>query len=99
MDKMVNNKNKTFFDLINPEELTGVNPPLLGKCGNKYYELRDEIPEGKPKIVGNEDAYANKAYIRTLQFVLIHAVLNLYKDARISLDHSISKGIFGQIHK
>ena len=99
MDKMVNNKNKTFFDLINPEELTGVNPPLLGKCGNKYYELRYEIPEGKPKIVGNEDAYANKAYIRTLQFVLIHAVLNLYKDARISLDHSISKGIFGQIHK
>lgn len=99
MDKMVNNKNKTFFDLINPEDLTGVNPPLLGKCGNKYYELRDEIPEGKPKIVGNEDAYANKAYIRTLQFVLIHAVLNLYKDARISLDHSISKGIFGQIHK
>lgn len=99
MEKMVNNKNKTFFDLINPEDLTGVNPPLLGKCGNKYYELRDEIPEGKPKIVGNEDAYANKAYIRTLQFVLIHAVLNLYKDARISLDHSISKGIFGQIHK
>ena len=99
MEKMVNNKNKTFFDLINPEDLTGVNPPLLGKCGNKYYELRYEIPKGKPKIVGNEDAYANKAYIRTLQFVLIHAVLNLYKDARISLDHSISKGIFGQIHK
>lgn len=99
MEKEANNNSRTFFDLINPEDLTGDNPPLLGKCGNKYYELRYEIPDGKAEVVGNEDGYANKAYVRTLQFVLIHSVLDLYKDARISLDHSISKGIFGQIHK
>lgn len=99
MEKEANNNSRTFFDLINPEDLTGDNPPLLGKCGNKYYELRYEIPDGKAEVVENEDGYANKAYVRTLQFVLIHSVLDLYKDARISLDHSISKGIFGQIHK
>jgi Uridine kinase len=34
-----------------------------------------------------------------LQFILIKAVLELYPEANITIEHSLSKGIFGEIHK
>ncbi|HEY5563261.1 MAG TPA: nucleoside kinase [Clostridiaceae bacterium] len=41
----------------------------------------------------------NKAYARTLQFILITAVLELFPQASVVIEHSLSKGIFGEIHK
>ena len=38
-------------------------------------------------------------YVRTLQFVLIKAVLELFPEAKITIEHSLSKGLFGEIHK
>ena len=38
-------------------------------------------------------------YVRTLQFVLIKAVFELFPKAKISIEHSLSKGLFGEIHK
>lgn len=36
---------------------------------------------------------------RTLQFIFIKAVLDLYKDAIVIMEHSIGKWVFGEIHK
>ena len=36
---------------------------------------------------------------RTLQFIFIKAVLDLYKDATVTMEHSIGKWVFGEIHK
>lgn len=36
---------------------------------------------------------------RTLQFIFIKAVLDLYKDAIVTMEHSIGKWVFGEIHK
>ncbi len=40
-----------------------------------------------------------KTYVRTLQFVLIKAVSELFPKAKISIEHSLSKGLFGEIDK
>lgn len=36
---------------------------------------------------------------RTLQFIFIKAVLDLYKDAKVTMEHSIGKWVFGEIHR
>jgi uridine kinase len=40
-----------------------------------------------------------KIYSRTLQFIFIKVALDLFKDSQITIQHSISKGLFGEIHK
>lgn len=36
---------------------------------------------------------------RTLQFVFIKAVLDLFKDAKVTMEHSIGRWVFGEVHK
>ncbi|MCQ4380049.1 nucleoside kinase, partial [Clostridioides difficile] len=38
-------------------------------------------------------------YSRTLQYIFIKATLDIFKDAIIKIEHSISKGTFGEIYK
>ena len=38
-------------------------------------------------------------YVRTLQFVLIKAISELFPKVKISVEHSLSKGLFGEIDK
>ncbi|MEG1870556.1 MAG: nucleoside kinase [Peptostreptococcaceae bacterium] len=40
-----------------------------------------------------------KIYSRTLQYIFIKATLDLFKEAKIVMQHSIDKNIFGEIHK
>lgn len=74
--------------------------PVLAKLNNKYYELTSPLKEeGELKPVFINENLALKSYIRTLQFILIKVVSDLYKDSKITIEHSISKGLFGEIHK
>ena len=41
----------------------------------------------------------DKLYERTLQFIFIKATLDMFKDAKIIIEHSINRGIYGDIHK
>ena len=75
-------------------------PIVLGKFNNKLCELTSSIEEdGVFEVVNIANTIANKTYSRTLTFVLIKAVMDLFSDASINIEHSISKGIFGEIHK
>jgi uridine kinase len=75
-------------------------PIVLAKVNGKYYEFTNSLKEsGIFEIVDIKDTLGNKTYIRTLQFVLIKAVYDLFPEARVIVEHSLGKGIFGEIHK
>ncbi|AZV55348.1 nucleoside kinase [Clostridium sp. AWRP] len=75
-------------------------PVVLAKVNEEYFELTNSLEKsGTFKIVDIRDKLGNKTYARTLQFVLIKAVYDLFNGAKVTIEHSLSKGIFGEIHK
>ena len=65
-----------------------------------YYELSLEVPSGgKLNIINSNSSIGWKVYSRTLQFIFIKVVKDMFKDSKITMEHSISKGIFGEIEK
>lgn len=91
-------KGSTFKELID----NYINDDLAVICelNGQYYELGIEIPcSGKVKVIDANSEIGWKIYSRTLQFIFIKATLDIFKDAVITIEHSISKGIFGEINK
>ena len=90
----------TFEEIIK-EKFSHIDIPItLGKLDKHYYELREKIPHGGEFYpVTIEDTLGLKTYARTLHFILIKAVYDLFQGSKITIEHSISKGIYGEIHK
>jgi len=87
-------------DIIKENGLLNDIPVVLGKLNNKLFELREIISEdGAFDTVDIISRIGMMTYVRTLQFVLIKAVFDLFPTAKISIQHSLSKGLFGEIHK
>ena len=87
-------------DIIEQYKLGKELPAILGKVNNNYLELSGEVAEGgKFEAVDITDRIGMKAYVRTLQFILIKAVYDLFPNAKITIEHTVSKGLFGEIHK
>ncbi|MBC2581533.1 nucleoside kinase [Clostridium sp. DJ247] len=109
MDKLrikINNKEVlvdrgiSLHEIVKENQLERNIPIVLGKLNDNYHELSYHIHEdGHFEAVDMTDRAGHKAYARTLQFVLIKAVLDLFPDAKITIEHSIGKGLFGEIHK
>ncbi|GKU27118.1 nucleoside kinase [Clostridium folliculivorans] len=92
-------KGTTFNELVNTYYQGNNVPIVLGKLNNKYYELSCSIEEsGKVQFIAADDRIGNRAYARTLQFLFIKATLDLFPGAKITIEHSLSKGIFGEVH-
>ena len=73
---------------------------VLCRLSGVNYELSMEIPNsGELKCIKANSELGLKVYVRTLQFIFIKATLDILPGAKIILQHSISKGIFGEIHK
>lgn len=90
----------TVADLINEFKLKGENEPILGKLNNNYLELSSPLTEeGDFEVIDITHQMGMKAYIRTIQFILIRAVCDIFPKAKITIEHSLSKGLFGEIHK
>lgn len=51
------------------------------------------------KLLDITDKDGFRVYVRTLTFILIKAVDELFKGARTSIEHSLSKGLYVEIHK
>lgn len=98
-DKIINiDKGIIFKELVdkyfNDEKI------VLCDFNGKCYELGEEVPSsGKIKVVNVNEEEGWKVYSRTLQFIFIKAALEFFPKAQITLEHSISKGIFGEIKK
>ena len=50
-------------------------------------------------LLNKKNESIEKDYSRTLQFIFIKATLDLFPDAKIKIQHSIGKGIFGEVSK
>lgn len=75
-------------------------PVVLAKVNGEYLELTNPLKQsGNFEVVDISDKLGNKTYVRTLQFVLIKAAYDLFPEAKVTIEHSLSKGIFGEIHK
>lgn len=93
-------KGITFYDLIVENNYKIVKDVAICKLNGKYHELNEIIEEeGDISLIGFDSEIGIKVYIRTLQFIFIKAALDLFKDAKITLEHSISKAIYGEIYK
>lgn len=75
-------------------------PVVLAKVNGEYCELTGSLKEGgELEAVDITNDLGMRTYVRTLQFVLIKSVLDLFPEAKITIEHSMSKGLFGEIHK
>lgn len=89
-----------FLDIINKYYNDKLLDIAICKLNNKYYELGEELPcSGDLTLIPFTSGDGMKVYARTLQYIFIKATLDLFKDAKIVMQHRIDKGIFGEIHK
>ncbi len=87
-------------DIIIENNLLNDLPVVLGKLNNKFYELATTIAQdGNFEPIDITARIGMMTYVRTLQFVLIKAISELFPKAKISIEHSLSRGLFGEIHK
>ncbi len=91
---------KTLYDVVKENKLQDNIPIVLGKIDEEYYELTSTVKkEGVFIPVDITDSMGLKTYVRTLQFIFIKAVLDLYPESTVVIEHSLGKGLYGEIHK
>lgn len=93
-------KGTILFDIFKENYKEQELPIVLAKVNEKYLEFTRGLEEsGSFQIIDIRANLGMKTYVRTLQFVLINAVLELFPKAQITIEHALSKGLFGEIHK
>ena len=94
------NSGDVIYDIINNNNLCNELPIVLACINTNYYELTSHINEsGQFRTVDITEEIGLKVYLRTLQFVLICAVLKIFPKATVTIEHSLGNSIFGEIHK
>lgn len=82
-----------YRDLLKDED--GPLKPMLARQAGEYFELDEEIrKEGEVFPVYITDSHGNKAYERTLSFILVVAVKTLSPGNQLYIEHSISRGLY-----
>lgn len=98
--KITAKKGITLYEIVKENDLDKEIPCILGKVNGRLKELGTTIEEDALfETVNITNKIARLAYLRTLQFVLIKAVYEMYSESSVTIEHSISEGIFGEIHK
>ncbi|MEG0296997.1 MAG: nucleoside kinase [Clostridium sp.] len=93
-------KYSTFKDLVIDKFPSLLNEIALINYNHKYYEIIDEIKGSGPiEFEGYNTQEGIKMYSRTLQYIFIKSALDILPNSKITVEHSISKGIFGEIQK
>ncbi|GAA0728045.1 nucleoside kinase [Clostridium malenominatum] len=92
-------KNK-LGQIINKYSLENDVPVVLAKVNNDVCELTNIVDlNAKIQPIDISTNIGMRTYVRTLQFILIKSVLNVFPEATISIEHSLSKGLYCEIHK
>ena len=81
-----------YIDIIKNED----RKPILVKQGKEYFELCEEVKYNNKEIVPVfiDDYVGHKTYERTLSFILYVAFKNTFKDKKLIIGHSISRGLY-----
>jgi uridine kinase len=95
-DKRKEYKQGTSLQEIAHNQIPSPDKPILGAfVNNKLKELNYLIY--KPKIIrfiDITDPAGKRMYVRSISFVLIKAAKELFPEARLKIEHSISKGYY-----
>lgn len=98
--KVAADKGETLNQIILKSNLEEYKECILCKFNGKLQELTYRVEEdGYLEPVSITEKISVSTYVRTLQFIFIKAVYDLYPEAKISIEHAISKGLFGEIYK
>ena len=92
------NKNITFKEVI--DKYYDNENIVLCEVNGVQYELMDKVlTSGSLKVIDSNSEIGWKIYSRTLQYIFIKVSLDLFPNSKIKIEHSISKGTFGEIIK
>ncbi|GAA0775333.1 nucleoside kinase [Clostridium subterminale] len=90
----------TCYDLIKNYGYDHKAPIVLVKVDGKLKELSTILEKDcNIEFIDITDKQGMMCYIRSLQFVLIKATKDLFPESKIIIEHSLSKGLFGEIYK
>lgn len=93
-------KDISCIDLIKINGLDNEVPIVLVKINGVLKELSTRIQEDCTlEFVDITSKSGMMCYIRSLQFVLIKAVSEVFPNSKVTIEHSLSKGLFGEIEK
>jgi len=93
-------KGITFYNLIMDNCKDKVKDVAICKLNGKYHELTDVIEsDGDVEVIGFDTELGIKIYTRTLQFIFIKVALELFPEAKVTIEHTISKAVYGEVHK
>lgn len=89
----------TLLDIYNGFKLDMPYGPVSAKVNNKVENLDFRVYYNKDvEFLDITSASGMRTYVRSLCFILVKAVEDLYPCATISLEHPISKGYFCKLH-
>ncbi len=93
-------KDISCIDLIKMNGLDNEVPIVLVKINGVLKELSTRIQKDCTlELVDITSKSGMMCYIRSLQFVLIKAVSEVFPNSKVTIEHSLSKGLFGEIEK
>lgn len=93
-------KGTILYQIVKDNNFEGNIPIVLANVNGTYHELTSELQEGGTfTAVDITSNLGSRTYIRSLQFVLIKAVFDIFPEAKVTIEHSLGKGLFGEIHK
>lgn len=94
------NEGTSFYEFMKENNIPIKFPFILAKIDEDIFELNSPIEkEGKFELMDISTDMGMSVYIRSLQFVLIKAVYDIFPEASVTIEHSLGKGIFGEVHK
>jgi uridine kinase len=88
------------YEIMKKYNLEDKSPVVMVRINGKLCELSKSVEEDSTlEFIDISTKLGMMCYMRTLQFVLIKATNELFKNSKITIEHSLSKGLFGEIHK
>ena len=89
----------SLLDIYNGFNLTMPYGPVSAKVNNKVESLDFRVYYNKDiEFLDITNSSGMRTYVRSLFFILVKAVEELYPQGSISLEHPISKGYFCKLH-
>ncbi|WP_244833835.1 nucleoside kinase [Clostridium sp. BJN0001] len=93
-------KGITFYELLKKNDKINERNIAVCKLNDVYHSLGDRIEEeGEVYLIPFTMDFGMKIYVRTLQFIFVKAALDIFPNSKVKIEHSISKGLFGEIRK
>ena len=94
------NKGIKLIDIANIHKSEYKTDIIIAKVNNSLTELNEVLQEDcSIEFLTMLSYEARRIYIRGLSFVLIRAAGEVFLGCNVSIEHSLNKGIYGEIHK